>query len=213
MVETFGLESTAGSGKGKSQFPLSAALAFSLQGIMLRIGRIFLVFAGISLAMAFTNALLVTDVLYRNMADSATIAAGTQAGAFRWMWVGVALLISTAGTFNAVLMSVTERVKEIGTLKCLGARNIHIVEIFLFESSLLGLLGGLAGGVLGWVFAVVNFSMTVGAKYITAEALLAGAKMILVCGGLSMVLSLLASVVPVLIAAKIEPASAMRYEV
>jgi len=213
MVETFGLESTAGSGKGKSQFPLSAALAFSLQGIMLRIGRIFLVFAGISLAMAFTNALLVTDVLYRNIADSATIAAGAQAGAFRWMWVGVALLISTAGTFNAILMSVTERVKEIGTLKCLGARNIHIVEIFLFESSLLGLLGGLAGGVLGWFFAVANFGMTVGMKYVTAEALLAGAKMILVCGGLSMVLSLLASVVPVLIAAKIEPASAMRYEV
>ena len=132
-----------------SQFPLSAAFLFAVQGIRLRLGRMALVFLGISLAMAFTGALLATDVLYRFIPPAA-VEGQQSAQAFRWMWVGVALLISTSGTLNAILMSVTERIKEIGTLKCLGAKSIHIIQIFVFESALLGLLGGLVGGILGY---------------------------------------------------------------
>ncbi len=195
-----------------SQFPVSAALLFALQGIRLRLGRMALVFLGISLAMAFTGALLTTDVLYRHIPPEVT--AGQQsAGAFRWMWVAVALLISASGTLNAILMSVTERIKEIGTLKCLGAKSIHIVEIFVFESVLLGLLGGLVGGLLGYLFAAASFVMNISSRYLTAAAMLDGAQVILICVGISMTLALLASVIPVLVAAKIEPASAMRYEV
>lgn len=201
-----------GNGPQESQFPVSAAFLFALQGIRLRLGRMMLVFLGICLAMAFTGALLVTDVLYRHIPPGA--AQGQQdASAFRWMWVAVALLISTSGTLNAILMSVTERIKEIGTLKCLGAKSIHIVEIFIFESVLLGLLGGLAGGVIGYLFAIASFAFSIGSRYLSGEGLAQGSWMILVCVGISTVLALLASVIPVLVAARIEPASAMRYEV
>jgi putative ABC transport system permease protein len=195
-----------------SQFPISAAFLFALQGIRLRLGRMVLVFIGISLSMAFTGSLLVTDLLYQQLpADGG--ATQQSAGAFRWMWVAVALLISTSGTLNAILMSVTERIKEIGTLKCLGAKNIHIVEIFFFESVLLGFLGGLAGGVIGYLFAVMTFAINISTRYLSTQALLQASEVILWCLGISMTLALLASIIPVLAAARIEPASAMRYEV
>ena len=206
-----------GADQGTSTFPLSSAFEFALQGIRLRMGRMVLVFLGICLAMAFTGVLLVTGVLYKHLPPEIAVAgaggAQGEPGAFRWMWLVVALLISTSGTLNAILMSVTERIKEIGTLKCLGAKSVHIVEIFLIESTLLGLLGGVVGGVLGYLFAAASYASSIGSKHLTTAAMIEGSEMIFVCAGVSTCLALLASVIPVVIAARIEPATAMRYEV
>lgn len=196
-----------------SQFPVTSAFVFALQGIRLRLGRMILVFMGISLSMAFTGSLLATDLLYRQLPAATTGSSPDAAGSFRWMWVAVALLISTSGTLNAILMSVTERIKEIGTLKCLGAKSIHIVEIFFFESVLLGLLGGLMGGIIGYGFAVLSFAVNISSRYLSGAVLLDVSQVILWCVGISMGLALLSSIIPVLVAARIEPASAMRYEV
>jgi len=200
---------------GRSHFPIHQAFLFALQGIRLRLGRMLLVLAGVSVAIAFTNVLLTTNELF-DMLPPKAIEGGqglTGTAVFRWLWVGVALLICTTGTLNAIVMSVTERIKEIGTLKCLGSRNIHIVQIFLFESVLLGALGGVFGGILGYGAALLNFIAAVGVKYLTAEMAAAATDNIFICIGISAGLSLLASVIPVLMAAKVEPASAMRYEV
>ena len=204
-----------GRAEQKSQFPLRQALLFALQGIRLRIGRMLLVLAGVAVAIAFTNVLLTTNELFDAMgAAGLEVDQGlTRVPIFRWLWMAVALLICITGTLNAIVMSVTERIKEIGTLKCLGSRNIHIVEIFLFESVLLGVLGGVLGAVIGYVAALVNFGAAVGWKYLTAQMAVAASGNILTCIGISAALSLLASVIPVLMAAKVEPAAAMRYEV
>ena len=200
--------------RGKSQFPIGQAFLFALQGIRLRLGRMALVLAGVAVAIAFTNVLLTTNALFDALPDEAAKGHGAESqGIFRWLWVAVALLICTTGTINAIVMSVTERIKEIGTLKCLGCRNVHIVHIFLIESVLLGLLGGLLGGVLGYGAALLNFIAAVGVSYLTG-AMAAGATVnIATCVGISITLSLLGSVIPVFIAAKVEPAAAMRYEV
>jgi len=200
---------------GKSQFPIQQAFLFALQGIRLRLGRMLLVLAGVAVAIAFTNVLLTTNALFDALPPKLTAEAQgmTRQGVFRWLWVAVALLICTAGTLNAIVMSVTERIKEIGTLKCLGSRDIHIVQIFLLESILLGMLGGLLGGVIGYGAALLNFVAAVGAKYLTAKMAAAAVVYIPVCIGVSAALALLASVVPVFMAAKVEPAAAMRYEV
>jgi len=200
---------------GRSHFPMHQAFAFALQGIRLRLGRMLLVLAGVAVAIAFTNVLLTTNFLFDSM-PSTTMAGGqglTRAPVFRFLWVGVALIICTAGTLNAIVMSVTERIKEIGTLKCLGSRNVHIVQIFLFESVLLGVIGGILGGILGYGAALLNFIATVGTKYLTESMALGAVGYIGVCAGISAGLALLASVIPVLMAAKVEPAAAMRYEV
>jgi len=202
---------------GRSHFPYHQAFLFAIQGIRLRLGRMLLVLAGVAVAIAFTNVLLTTNYLFKSGALPTQAAAGRGGlgveGIFRWLWVAVSLLICTAGTVNAIVMSVTERIKEIGTLKCLGSRDIHIVQIFLTESMLLGALGGLLGAVLGYGAALLNFVAAVGTKYLTGQLAAAASINILYCIGISIGLSLLASVIPVLMAAKVEPASAMRYEV
>ena len=201
--------------KEQSSFPIQQAFIFAMQGIRLRLGRMVLVLLGVAVAIAFTNVLLTTNALFDML--PAKVSAGavgmTRVPVFRRLWMAVALLICTAGVLNAIVMSVTERIKEIGTLKCLGSRNIHVIEIFLFESVLLGLVGGVLGGLLGYAAALLNFVATVGAKYLTGAMAASAAMNILVCIGISAGLSLLASVVPVFMAAKVEPAAAMRYEV
>jgi predicted lysophospholipase L1 biosynthesis ABC-type transport system permease subunit len=197
----------------QSCFPLRQAFLFALQGIRLRLGRMLLVLLGVTVAIAFTSVLLTTNALFDALPQGVAGAGLTRIPLFRWLWVAVALLICTAGVLNAIVMSVTERIKEIGTLKCLGARSVHVVQIFLFESLLLGLLGGVLGGGAGYVTAIVSFRLTVGGAYLTAAMLAEAARFIPVVIGISAGLSLVASIVPVVIAARVEPASAMRYEV
>jgi len=202
-------------GSEKSRFPWTQAFAFAMQNIRLRLGRMLLVLAGVAVAIAFTNVLLTTHALFDALpAEAAEGTRGTTAkGIFRWLWVAVSLLICTAGTLNAIVMSVTERVKEIGTLKCLGARDRHIVHIFLIESMLLGVIGGVAGALAGYGAALLSFVGSVSTRYLTADLALTAAVYVPVCVGISAGLALLASVIPVVMAAKVEPAAAMRYEV
>jgi len=61
----------------------------------------------------------------------------------------IALLVCFAGIANTMLISVGERFREIGTMKCLGAKDRHVVMMFLFEALVLGIAGGVAGGLLG----------------------------------------------------------------
>ncbi len=72
---------------------------------------------------------------------------------FTAMTVGavVSLLVASLGITNTMLMSVLERVREIGVMKAVGARDGHIQLIFLVEGALVGLVGGLLGLLLGWV--------------------------------------------------------------
>jgi putative ABC transport system permease protein len=62
----------------------------------------------------------------------------------------VSLLVAALGIVNTMLMSVLERVREIGVMKAVGARDGHIQLIFLVEGALIGLVGGLLGLLLGW---------------------------------------------------------------
>lgn len=130
----------------------------------------------------------------------------------RWM-VGLALLVSFVGILNAMLLSVTERFSEIGTMKCLGALNRLIVELFLLESFFQGVVGTLAGilvGVLltvvdglrtyGWqAWSLINLGETMGAIGIAAVA--------------GVLLTIAGALYPAWRAARMQPVLAMRTEV
>src|SRR5262249_20284668 len=62
----------------------------------------------------------------------------------------IALAVAALGIATTMLMSVLERVREIGIMKAVGARDGHIQAIFLTEGSLVGLVGSLLGLLLGW---------------------------------------------------------------
>jgi len=205
--------------RGASSFPLGEALAFSAQSVRLRLGRMFIVLVGVALAVAFMTALLVMGEMFKGLptifetAGAAPVGAAEPGDDFTKWWIMVALLISVTGITNSMLMSVTERIKEIGTLKCLGATWLHILEVFLFESLFIGMIGGLAGGLLGVVFAGANFAMQFG---LGSLALMGARTLGIGLGaavGLAMVLCLLSSIYPVYYASQIQAAEALRYEV
>lgn len=62
---------------------------------------------------------------------------------------GISLLVGGVGVMNTMFTSVLERTKEIGVMKAVGAKNSHVLTIFLIESGLMGFVGGLVGTVLG----------------------------------------------------------------
>jgi putative ABC transport system permease protein len=129
----------------------------------------------------------------------------------RWI-VFLSLLVCVVGIINAQLMSVTERFREIGTLKCLGALDRFIVRIFVIEATLQGLAGGIAGALLGAIVAIAASIIRFGfssSAYIPWSNI--GATMIYaVCTGT--VLSLLGVLYPAIVASRMQPVEAMRVE-
>ncbi len=65
----------------------------------------------------------------------------------------VALLVSSLGIANTMLMSVLERRREIGIMKAVGAANWHLQTVYVIEGGLIGLLGGLLGLALAWLLS------------------------------------------------------------
>jgi hypothetical protein len=200
----------------KSTFPLSQAFGFSFQGIRLRLGRLSVVLLGISLAIAFCGFLLTNSELIGQLAKTGSTSMTEDQREFQKWWIWIAVAVAFVGITNAVMMSVTERIKEIGTIKCLGACDSHVIVIFLIETVLLGMIGGVLGSFLGYGLGVMLFKQQYSGypETILSTIRYSSAMMVVPkCIGLSMIIALISSVGPVWIAAKVEPAEAMRYEV
>ncbi|HPC20537.1 MAG: ABC transporter permease [Kiritimatiellae bacterium] len=131
----------------------------------------------------------------------------------RMTWLAlVSMLVCAVGIANAMLMSVTERFREIATLKCLGALDAFIMAMFLIEAALLGLAGGLGGAVAGFLLAgarmAVTFRTLLAQAFPWGDVAAAGAISI----ALGMVLAAVSAVYPSLRAARLAPMEAMRIE-
>lgn len=130
---------------------------------------------------------------------------------FRSLWItAISLVVTVAGIANAMLMSVTERFREIGTMKCLGALSSFIRWVFLVESALLGAAGGVAGACFGALFAYVVYGYTYGygmALQSSSFTLLAVYFISSVFAGI--VLSIIAAIYPASVAAAMAPAHAL----
>ena len=117
------------------------------------------------------------------------------------------------GISNAMLMSVMERFREIGTMKCLGALDSFILKLFLMESLFLGAVGTLIGVLLGIALTVVMLLRTYGGQawhHIPWGSLWAvtGAS-----AAIGIAITAAAALYPAWRAARMEPVSAMRVDV
>ena len=118
---------------------------------------------------------------------------------------GISLLVGGIGVMNIMLVSITERTREIGTRQALGAKNSSIKLQFITESVILCLVGGMLGIILGFALGAVA-AILLG---YTAAAPIAA---ILVAVGFSMIIGIFFGYYPANKAAKLNPIDALRYE-
>jgi putative ABC transport system permease protein len=123
---------------------------------------------------------------------------------------GISLLVGGIGIMNIMLVSVTERTREIGLRKALGARRRDILIQFLTESSLLSLIGGIIGILFGWLisFGVGQIAAASG----TAFTPVVGFDAIALATIFSAAVGLFFGIYPANRAASLEPVEALRYE-
>ena len=136
-------------------------------------------------------------------------------GASRALWlIVVSLLVSGIGIANALLMSVTERFREIGTLKCLGALDRLVVQTFVIESGMLGLVGSILGVGVGGGITVIGNATTYGWATVWRQLpWQSSMTMGLASVGIGLVVAMVAAIYPAVIATRMMPSDALRTEV
>ena len=124
----------------------------------------------------------------------------------------ISLLVGAVGIMNTMYTSVVERTKEIGLMKAVGARNSDITLVFLFESGLLGLAGGVLGVLLGATFGKIAEIMA--QQALGSNTFAAAITPTLVLGALAFafVIGTISGVLPARQASTLKPADALRYE-
>jgi putative ABC transport system permease protein len=122
----------------------------------------------------------------------------------------ISLLVGGIGIMNIMLVSVTERTREIGLRKALGAKKSDIIIQFLVESALLSLFGGIIGIILGWLIAFVVGK--VAAATGTAFTPVVGMNAILLATLFSTAIGLFFGIYPANRASSLQPVEALRHE-
>jgi len=207
--------------------PWSRALQMTRENIFVRLGRSTITASGIFLGIAFLTAVLFGAAAARLLAeiDLERIGVEHEAGELqaRTIWLAtMSLVVATVGIVNSMLMSVTERYKEIGTMKCLGALDTFIVRLFLLEAGMLGVLGSLSGALAASGAMMLIYMGRLGSDgvwkaWVTTSLQLGGMDIPLWASVIASVflggtLSILATLYPAWRAAKMPPAAALRSE-
>ncbi|MCX6748999.1 MAG: ABC transporter permease [Candidatus Pacearchaeota archaeon] len=127
----------------------------------------------------------------------------------------ISLLVGAIGIANTMFTSVLEKTREIGIMKAIGAKNSDILSIFLLNSGLIGLVGGLGGVILGYIgsglISYLSSSMGGGETRILSSTLVTPSLVILSLF-FSVLIGMIAGAIPAYRASKLNPVDALRYE-
>jgi ABC-type lipoprotein release transport system permease subunit len=196
---------------GRISFSLSDAFRLGYDNIKRRFRRAALIVAAITLGIAFFSSLSFMDAFFKVYAQTA--GGSLQVESYQYWLVLVSLTVSVVSITNSMLIAVYERYREIGTMKCLGALDQHVLKLFLVESAILALIGGALGFGVGLVASIISVGFTIGFKVITQAPLGVFLTLLGETISLSLILSAAATVYPAYRAAKLSPVEALRYEI
>lgn len=200
--------------------PLKNAFQMSLRNFRIRFGRAIIVtmsiLLGISFFMsvmtsnAFTMALIekgpenIKTILVENLAELKT----------RQNWlVTLSLLVCVVGIINSMLMAVIERSREIGTMKCLGALDRFVMELFLLEAMIHGIGGSIFGSLIGVLIMTLVYIIQYKKIILSIFPFLQLLKYMGISIILGTGLAVIGALYPAIVSARMEPAEAIRREV
>lgn len=195
------------------KLPLSKAFKISLNSIRIRFWRSMITAGGTFLGIAFLTSVLATGIIDSHvpgMKDQAVVRAAQTREA--WLVV-MSLLVCSVGITNSMLMAVTERFREIGTMKCLGALDRFVVELFLLESGIMGLIASFAGWLIGFLAIFLVGWGNKGWGVVGSVTLLEVLRTLGLGMVIGMGLTVVATIPPAMRASKMPPAMALRTEI
>jgi putative ABC transport system permease protein len=195
------------------QLPFKKAFEFALNTIKIRFWRSMITAGGVFLGIAF-----LASVLTGRTVAGSNISAD-EAARSTWLVI-LSLVVCAVGIANAMLMSVTERFREIGTMKCLGALEQFVVKIFMIEAALMGAIASSLGYLVGTLLMIIMkfFSFNPktafhGETWIGSYTVASFGMNLVFCTGIGIFLTMLATLFPAIRASRIPPAAALRSDV
>jgi len=191
------------------QLPLSKAWQISIKSIKIRLARSLITAAGILLGIAFYSSVRAAGLFPGTEHGKEALSAAN-----RQQWLAVmALLVCFFGITNSMLMSVTERFKEIGTMKCLGALDSFIVKLFFIEAVLMGVISSFVGWFLGWLIIAIIHLFTDGIQAFNSAFWTGTLMQMLQSTLIGAGITLIAAIPPAVRAAQMPPVAALRSEI
>jgi ABC-type antimicrobial peptide transport system permease subunit len=182
-------------------------LYLTIQNMRKRKGRILLSIFNVFLGVALVSSMMIISSSYISKSNASLFVVNLNE---YQLWVStISIVVCIITIFNSMLISVAERYKEIGVMKCLGARNVLILKLFLFEALVIGTIGGLLGFIIAMIFTLPILII----QYGGALPFIAYMQILSISLLIAIIISVIASAYPAQHASKINPTDALRYEV
>ncbi|MEE9508995.1 MAG: FtsX-like permease family protein [Candidatus Bathyarchaeia archaeon] len=191
------------------EFPFREAFWMSLEQIRKRLKRSIILVGSIALGISLLTHLEMTNVILATYMSSM----GSTMEAYQFWLIIVSLFVCGIGLINANLIAIYERYREIGTMKCLGAMDQHVMKLFLIESLIFGAVGGVLGFSFGTITAIASSSVQLGINALSFTPLEAILRYLAISTGLSVLLSVISTMYPALRAARLNPVEALRHNI
>ncbi len=199
--------------KKQVELPWSKAIDFARKSIRIRFWRSMITAGGIFLGIAFLASVLTSREIAGSTLDV------KEASRMNWLVI-LSLVVCTVGITNSMLMSVTERFKEIGTMKCLGALSQFVVRLFMIEAFFLGIIASVLGWAVGTILIVllklasgVPDNAPAGTTALGELTMVKVLWILVFCVPVGSILTAVATYIPAMRAAQIPPAAALRVDV